>query len=335
MKEKMTYKKAGVDVRAGELFVDRLKTMVKSTYHDDVVAGVGGFACLYKIDSHRYLAAGTDGVGTKLKIAQTLNIHDTIGIDLVAMCVNDVICTGARPLFFLDYLATGKLEIETSCKIIEGIVEGCTQSNMALIGGETAEMPDMYSPGEYDLAGFAVGEVFKEQLIDGSQITTGNTIIGIASSGLHSNGFSLVRKLISNNETEILKKCLTPTRIYHHLVQQLMANHPDQIVGLAHITGGGFTNIARLNSLFNYQINSLPDWSAIPEIFSLIKKRSELDTIELYSTFNMGVGLAIITNSPQQLCSTLDNIQEKYWILGQVTEGNGVVKIFDQELKTI
>ena len=202
---------------------------------------MGGFASLYQIDKNRYLAAGTDGVGTKLKVAHTLGIHDTVGIDLVAMCVNDVVCTGARPLFFLDYIGCGKLDLAASEGIVKGIVDGCRQSGVALVGGETAEMPGMYDEGEYDLAGFAVGEVAKKDLLDGKALKAGDELVGLASSGLHSNGFSLVRKLLREDETELLKLALTPTRIYVKTAMAVLAAKKFGVRGFAHITGSGFS----------------------------------------------------------------------------------------------
>ena len=214
----LTYKDAGVDIEAGDLFVERIKEKVKRTCGERVVSGVGGFACLYDVDGERYLAAGTDGVGTKLLVAQKLGIHNSIGIDLVAMCINDILCTGARGLFFMDYLATGKLDVSVSEQIVEGIVDGCLQAKVALIGGETAEMPGMYGVGKYDLAGFAVGEVYKKDVIDGSRVQNGDAIVGIASSGIHSNGLSLARLLgREENDEEYWKELLVPTRIYHHI----------------------------------------------------------------------------------------------------------------------
>jgi phosphoribosylformylglycinamidine cyclo-ligase len=325
MKETISYKDSGVDIEKGDALVDKIKEKVKSTYGSRVRAGVGGFACLYEITPGKLLAAGTDGVGTKLKIAQLLNKHNTIGIDLVAMCVNDVLCTGARPLFFMDYFATGKLELNVGDEIIEGIVEGCKQSDCALIGGETAEMPGMYPHGEYDLAGFAIGEVEEKDLIDGSKLMEGDTLIGIPSSGLHSNGFSLVRKLIKEDEKKLLETALTPTKIYWKLVEKLLKSHPGKIKGMAHITGGGLTNIPRINEGFDYQLNFLPSFDEIPSVFGEMKKRSNLSSAELYTTFNMGIGLVIATNSPNEIMDSLKSLSEKAWVLGKVIKGKGLV----------
>ncbi len=291
---KISYKDAGVDVQKGDAFVERIKSLIGSTYNENVKAGAGGFAALYDIGD-RYLASGTDGVGTKLKIAQALDIHDSIGIDLVAMCVNDIICTGAKPLFFLDYLATGKLDLKISVDIVKGITQGCRESNCALIGGETAEMPGMYNGSEYDLAGFAVGEVTKEKLIDGKNIKEGDYIIALPSSGFHSNGFSLVRKVIKDSETELLKQCLTPTKIYVKEISELLKTN--KVKGLAHITGGGFNNISRINSKFNYQLDDKSIKSLTPDFMKEVCDRTGLNFSELKETFNMGVGMVVISES--------------------------------------
>jgi phosphoribosylformylglycinamidine cyclo-ligase len=322
-----SYQKSGVDVKKGEVFVDKIKTIVNSTYGDRVFQGVGGFASLYKMGNNKLIAASTDGVGTKLKIAQALNIHDTIGIDLVAMCVNDILCTGATPLFFLDYLATGSLNLATSEQIIAGITTGCLDAKMALIGGETAEMPSMYNPNEYDLAGFAIGEISENELIDGSKIDKDNAIIGIASSGFHSNGYSLLRQIVSPDETDLYQQLLTPTRIYSNLLCNMPSEVKKSITGIAHITGGGFTNIARLNKNYNYIINNLPELEQLPPIFKTIVNKSKLTFKEQYQTFNMGVGLAIITNNSAILSKYLDELNEQFWKLGQVDDGTGEVVI--------
>lgn len=293
---KTTYKDAGVDIANADKFVERIKTMIGSTYTENVVAGVGGFAALYDIGD-RYLAAGTDGVGTKLKLAQELNIHHTIGIDLVAMCVNDIICTGARPMFFLDYLATGKLDGTVGSQIVRGIVEGCRQAECALIGGETAEMPGMYTGGEYDLAGFAVGDVEKSKIYDGKSVEPGHYIVGFESSGFHSNGYSLIRKLIKDDEVELKQKCLTPTKIYVSLLKRLKENFSDSIKGVAHITGGGFDNIKRINPRFSYHIQDFSFLERLPDYMEEISKRSQLERYELLETFNMGIGLVVVTDN--------------------------------------
>ena len=316
----ITYKDSGVDINKGDELVESIKRKVKSTYGKRVYEGVGGFAALYEITADKLLSVGTDGVGTKLKIAQQLGIHNTIGIDLVAMCINDVLCTGATPLLFLDYLACGKLDLKTSESLIDGIVNGCKQSECALIGGETAEMPGFYKEDEYDLAGFAVGEVFKKDLIDGKKIKEGDTIIGLASSGLHSNGYSLVRKIIS--ETDHLKMALTPTKIYHRVLSSLLKDHRENILGLAHITGSGFLNISRMNANFDYVIDNVPGFDEIPPIFSILKELGNLDLKEMYQTFNMGVGLTIVTDDPKNITASLNKMGEKYWVLGKTQRGS-------------
>lgn len=318
--QKTSYRDAGVDVERGDAFVERIKEKVKSTYGARVVSGIGGFAALYDMGD-KLLAAGTDGVGTKVKLAQMLGRHDTIGIDLVAMCVNDVICTGARPLFFLDYIATGKLELPTAEAIVSGIVEGCKQAEMALIGGETAEMPGMYQPEEYDLAGFCIGEVAKPYLIDGQQIKDGDTLIALPSSGVHSNGYSLVRKLVKADEKDLMTACLTPTRIYWKAVQQVLP----YITGMAHITGGGFANIPRMNEGFDYVIDALPQMDDIPPVFAPLAERSGLTAAELYKTFNMGIGFVIATNDPHAVTQKLAAAGEKYLRIGRVRNGTGRV----------
>jgi phosphoribosylformylglycinamidine cyclo-ligase len=322
----ITYADSGVDRDKGDLFVSRIEKMVKTTYSKAVKSGVGGFASLYDIGRGRYLAAGTDGVGTKLKIAQHLGIHDTIGIDLVAMCVNDVVCTGARPLFFLDYIGCGKLDLASSEAIVKGIVQGCREAGAALVGGETAEMPGMYDDGEYDLAGFAVGEVSKKALLDGSKLRAGDELVGLASSGVHSNGFSLVRKLLRDDESELLKLALTPTRIYVKTALAAAANGKFGIRGFAHITGSGFYNIPRINPKFRYVITSLPE---APRIFPILQERAMLDAREMYSTFNMGTGfvMACQKGRAEALVKFLNKRGEKAWRLGYVEKGKGETRV--------
>lgn len=319
----MDYKEAGVDIEKGDAFVEKIKSKVKKTYGARVLEGVGGFACLYDMGGERILAAGTDGVGTKLMLAQKLGIHNTVGIDLVAMCTNDVLCTGAKPLFFMDYLATGELEVETAASIVEGVIEGCMQSKAALIGGETAEMPGMYQNGEYDLAGFCVGEVYKKDLLGGDKVKAGQTLIALASSGPHSNGFSLLRKLIKEDEKDLLELALTPTKIYEDDLRPLI----DQglISSAAHITGGGLTNIARVNKNFDYKITSLPGPDDISPLFSILKKRSKLEDKELYRTFNMGMGIVLSTDRPEKVLSMLD--EKTSWVIGEVVNGSGNINV--------
>ena len=310
----MNYEQAGVDVAKGDLFVKGISELVKSTYDENVQAGVGGFAALYDIGD-RYLVSGTDGVGTKLMLARELNDHSTIGQDLVAMCVNDILCTGATPLFFLDYLATGKLTPDIHHDVVKSIALACKEASCALIGGETAEMPGCYEGADYDLAGFAVGMVDKDQVIDGSRIEAGMKIVGIASSGFHSNGYSLVRHLIKDETQELKEKCLKPTRLYTKLIKSALKTN--KVFGLAHITGGGLNNISRMNEQFTYRIDKLPE---MPDFMQHICKKSGLSDSELFKTFNMGLGFCMVTNDPD---SVLQAIPEAL-LIGEVTEGTGV-----------
>ena len=323
-KKNITYKDSGVDIEKGDELVDRIKKMVQKTYGDRVYQGVGGFACLYE-QGDRYLAAGTDGIGTKVLLAQQLEIHDTVGIDLVAMCVNDILCTGATPLFFMDYLACGKLDVEASEALVKGVVDGCLQSESALIGGETAEMPGLYSDGEYDMAGFAVGEVKKDKVIDGTKVSEGDTLIGLYSSGFHSNGFSLVRKLIDDKEVELKKGVLTPTKIYWNAVKNLIKD--DLLTGMAHITGGGFTNISRINKSFDYKVDQVPSIDELPWFMQDVIERLDTPKEELYTTFNMGIGMVLITNRPEQVKKELESLGEKYLDMGSVAKVEGKVHL--------
>ncbi|MES2803121.1 MAG: phosphoribosylformylglycinamidine cyclo-ligase [Bdellovibrionota bacterium] len=334
----ISYKDSGVDIDKADVFVDKISQMVKSTYNQNVVSGVGGFCALYKMDQERFLASSTDGVGTKLKLAIELDKHDTIGIDLVAMCVNDLICSGARPLFFLDYFASSKLNLNVSEKIIEGIVEGCLQSKMVLIGGETAEMPGMYQTGDYDLAGFSVGEVFTHNLVDGTKLKDGDTLVAIQSTGFHSNGYSLVRKIITDvavkklsvTELETLKKdCLTPTKIYVNSILNLLNKYKDNIKGLANITGSGFLNIPRMNEKFDYYCTQT---AALPAFMQSICEMSGLSELELHKTFNMGVGFVVATDRPEQVMQALHEHGDRAFVLGAVKNGSGKVFLKGQEI---
>ncbi|MDG1250134.1 MAG: phosphoribosylformylglycinamidine cyclo-ligase [Gammaproteobacteria bacterium] len=306
----LSYKDAGVDIDAGNTFVERIKEAVASTHREEVVSDLGGFGGLFELASHKYqqpiLVSGTDGVGTKLKLAQQMNQHGSIGVDLVAMCVNDVIVQGAEPLFFLDYFATGKLDVETSTQVVEGISRGCLLAGAALIGGETAEMPGMYAPGEYDLAGFCVGVADKPALITGANISPNDVIIGMQSSGVHSNGFSLVNTLIAQqgfklddpfNGSTLGETLLTPTTIYVKLILKLIAEF--EIKGLCHITGGGITeNLPRVlppGTAAQIEQNS---WSR-PAIFDWIQQQGEVAEDEMLRVFNCGVGMAIIVPAEQ------------------------------------
>ncbi len=299
----MNYKEAGVDIEKGDLFIDRIKPFIKETYNENVISGVGGFAALYD-QGDFYLATGTDGVGTKLKLATELGIHDTIGQDLVAMCANDILCTGAQSMFFLDYLATSKLDLEVHTQVVKGIAHGCKLAGCALVGGETAEMPGMYQDGEYDLAGFVVGHLPKDKVIDGSKIKPGMKIYALPSSGFHSNGYSLIRNLIKNDDsTEFKKELLTPTRIYANEVKTLMSDY--QVAGIAHITGGGLNNIKRMNPSLGYDIQTLPK---IPAFMQTIIKRSEMSNINTYQTFNMGMGLCFVCEDNPNLLNDFSDL---------------------------
>lgn len=327
----INYKDSGVDIEKGDLFVERISKMVKSTYNQQVVSGVGGFCALYALDPDRYLASSTDGVGTKIKLAIELGVHDTIGIDLVAMCVNDLICSGARPLFFLDYFASSKLDLDVSEAVLQGIVNGCLQSSMALIGGETAEMPGMYQEGDYDLAGFSVGEVKKIDLIDGSQISDGNTLVGIGSSGFHSNGFSLVRRIleVKKADLDLKRACLTPTKIYVRSIMSLLNTHKNLVKSIANITGSGFLNIPRMSEKFDYHVTEAPE---LPNFMKVVCDLSGLDSLELHKTFNMGVGMVMVTDKPEELIKELEYLGEKAFILGRAKTGSGKIFLNESEL---
>jgi phosphoribosylformylglycinamidine cyclo-ligase len=319
----MDYKKAGVDIEKGDLFVEKITTRIRETYDARVISGVGGFAALYEIDSGRLLAAGTDGVGTKVKLAQALNTHGTIGQDLVAMCVNDVICTGARPMFFLDYLAVGELDLGVGEEIVGGIARACKEAGCALIGGETAEMPGVYAPGVYDLAGFAVGEVERKNWLDGSKINGTETLIGLRSSGFHSNGYSLVRKLLREGETELMREALTPTRLYVRLVQALLQNQRENIAGLAHITGGGIENIPRMNEAFTYRLDAWCPREELPIVMRELTIRASMSALDLHKTFNMGIGMVIAVKDAERALAFLKGAGEQALTLGAVVPFTG------------
>ncbi len=317
----MNYQKAGVDIDKGNIFVEDIKSKLKGSFQKGVIGGIGHFSGFFKADFLSYkepiLVAGCDGVGTKVKIAQSLNNHYPIGIDLVAMVVNDIISTGAIPLFFLDYLAFGRLNLETAGKIMDGIIAGCCDAECSLLGGETAEMPDVYKEGEYDLAGFCVGIVDKEKIITGEKIKAGDLIIGIPSSGLHSNGFSLVRKIIFPPYPAEL---LTPTKIY---VKDFFKIKNLNISGISHITGGGLIeNIKRLLPDGTEAIISQKSWQ-IPEIFLKIKKDGRMKEIEMFKTFNMGIGLSLIVDKGD-VNSFMERIPS--CIIGRIEKGEkGVI----------
>jgi len=331
------YQKAGVDLAAADEAVELLKPLAKRTLRPEVLSGLGGFGGLFELNQSKYknpvLVSGTDGVGTKLKLAFELDKHETIGIDLVAMCVNDILVQGAEPLFFLDYLACGKLFPEKVEAVVKGISEGCLQSGCALLGGETAEMPGMYKTAEYDLAGFAVGAVEREKLIDGSKIEAGNVLLGLASSGVHSNGFSLVHKILAENSQSINstlpdtaetigEALLTPTRIYVKSILKLL--EAVDVRGMSHITGGGLPgNVPRMlpeNTVAEIEKSSWPD---LP-IFSFLRKESGLPDEELFPVFNMGIGFVIcIPESAEKIAKEiLEQNGETVYRIGQIVSGN-------------
>lgn len=338
----ITYKDSGVDKEAGYKEVQLIKGLVKKTHIPGVLSDIGGFSGLFQLDINKYkepvLVSGTDGVGTKLKIAFMMDKHNTIGEDCVAMCVNDILCQGAKPLFFLDYIATGKLVPEKMASIVEGVSNGCIKANCALIGGETAEMPGLYKENEYDMAGFCVGVVDKHKVINGSNIKKGDLILGLPSSGIHSNGYSLVRKLVFEKKglnldqfidelgCAIGEELLKPTRIYVNPVFELIEKF--NIKGLSHITGGGFyENIPRM---LPEGLTAHLDCSKIdtPSIFKLLQEWGDIDINEMYSTFNMGVGMVLVISKEElnDVENYLKDKNEKYYLLGEIKEGNeGVV----------
>lgn len=343
------YKKAGVDIAAGNEAVERMKKHVKRTYRPEVMAELGGFGGLFGLNKDKYdepvLVSGTDGVGTKLKLAFAMDKHDTIGIDAVAMCVNDIIVQGAEPLFFLDYLACDKVVPEKIEAIVKGISEGCIQAGCALIGGETAEMPGMYSEGEYDIAGFTVGIVDKKKMIDGSTIAPGDAVLGFASSGIHSNGFSLVRRLLLEEAGYSLDQqleelggaklgdvLLEPTRIY--VKQALKLIEEVEVKGMAHITGGGFIeNIPRvLPDGVNVDI-AYGSWPILP-IFGLMQNKGEITNRDMFTTFNMGIGLVIVVPEDQaeKAIQVSEALGEKAYRIGTVTEGSRIVTFTGAEV---
>lgn len=334
-KPSLSYKDAGVDIDAGNDLVERIKGVAKRTRRPEVMAGLGGFGALFEIPKgyqEPVLVSGTDGVGTKLRLAMDAGIHDTIGIDLVAMCVNDLIVGGAEPLFFLDYYATGKLDVDIAADVVDGIGKGCEQSGCALVGGETAEMPGMYEGNDYDLAGFCVGIAEKSKLIDGSKVQAGDHIIGMQSSGPHSNGYSLIRKIIevsgadlnqSFEGTTLGKALLEPTRIY--VKPLLEAFKQFDVHALSHITGGGFLeNIPRvLPSNIQATIDT-KSWS-LPPVFKWLQDNGNVETTEMYRTFNCGVGMVLVVPAEQSdaVIEFLNTQGESAWLLGTIEQQSG------------
>jgi len=334
----ISYRDSGVDIDAGDALVERIKPLVKRTHRPEVLAGIGGFGALVEIPAgyrRPVLVAGTDGVGTKLRLAIDAGLHDTIGIDLVAMCANDVVVQGAAPLFFLDYYATGKLQVAVAEAVIRGIVEGCVLAGAALVGGETAEMPGMYHGEDYDLAGFCVGVVEKESIIDGSGIRAGDAVIGLASSGAHSNGYSLIRKLIAHSQAtartllegrSLFERLLTPTRIYVKPLLELIRAQP--VRGLAHITGGGLTdNVPRVLPEGLEVVLERRRWHRDP-LFDWLERTGRIDRDEMYRTFNCGIGMVAILPAPSAdaAVALLNARGETATVIGEVRAGDrGVV----------
>ncbi len=340
--QETTYKASGVDIDKADLFISKIKPLAQKTHRPGVLKGIGGFGALFHIDFHKYkdpvLVASTDGVGTKLKIAVMAKRHETIGVDLVAMSANDLLAMGAEPLFFLDYFATSKLNINEATEIMKGIVDGCLEAGCALIGGETAEMPSLYAKGDYDLAGFAVGIVEKDKVIDGTGIRFGDRLIGLASNGLHSNGFSLVRKIVFEKLKFGIHKripggklsdiLLTPTRIYVRSVLPLLKRF--QIHGMVHITGGGFVeNIPRIlpqGSAVEIEKGSWP----VPSIFKFLQSRGNIPESEMFRTFNCGIGYILIVPNEEarDIVTTLKNMGQPAYLMGTVVPRKGSAIVF-------
>ncbi|OIB01564.1 phosphoribosylformylglycinamidine cyclo-ligase [Paenibacillus sp. LC231] len=343
-----TYKQAGVDIAAGNEAVERMKKHVKTTFRPEVMTDLGGFGALFKLNKDQYeepvLVSGTDGVGTKLKLAFAMDQHDTIGIDAVAMCVNDIVVQGAEPLFFLDYLACDKVIPSKIESIVKGIADGCNQAGCSLIGGETAEMPGMYSEGEYDIAGFTVGIVDKSKMINGSNIAAGDAVIGLASSGVHSNGFSLVRKLLLEDAGYSLQQelpelggrlgdvLLAPTKIYVKPLLGLLKEI--EVKGMAHITGGGFIeNIPRmLPDGVNVDIE-YGSWPILP-IFKLMQEKGSISNKDMFTTFNMGIGMVLVVKEQDAdgVLQYLRSVGEEAYVIGRVTEGERIVTFTGAEV---
>ena len=332
----LSYRDAGVDIDAGNALIERIKPLAKSTLRPEVLGNLGGFGALFELDLSKYeapvLVAGTDGVGTKLKLALQLNIHDTVGIDLVAMCVNDLIVQGAEPLFFLDYYATGKLSVDVATDVIAGIARGCDISGAALIGGETAEMPGMYSEGDYDLAGFCVGAVDKPRVIDGQSVTAGQAIIGLTSSGPHSNGYSLIRKIIDHVNADVNQDfhgkplgeaLLTPTQIYVKPLSSLFEKL--KVHALAHITGGGLLeNIPRVLPEDTQAVINIDSWQR-PPVFDWLQENGKVADDEMYRTFNCGIGMTLIVDQAD-VEKTIQHFKDEEFdamLIGQIEAHTG------------
>jgi len=332
--KKITYKDSGVDIKSASIFKSKIKTLVRKSFRKEVLTDIGGFGSFFKLEKNQYknpvLVSSSDGVGTKLVIAKLANKHDTVGIDAVAMNVNDILCTGAQPLFFLDYVAFSKVKEDILVDVVNGINKGCIESGCSLIGGETAQMPGMYKEGEYDIAGFCVGIVEKDKIINGDKIKTGDRLIGIASSGLHSNGYSLVRKVLGVSELKRMSaELLKPTRIYVKPVLELLRQYGQSIHGISHITGGAFYD--KISRILPKNIDARIDknsWS-VPGIFRLIQSKGNIEDKEMYHTLNMGIGMVLIVEQKAAaiIIKRLTELKLKSWAIGQAVKGAGEVKI--------
>ncbi len=340
-KQSLSYRDAGVDIDAGNSLIERIKPFTKATHRPGVLGGLGGFGALFELPLDRYknpvLVSGTDGVGTKLKLALNIGKHDTIGIDLVAMCVNDLIVAGAEPLFFLDYYATGHLDLDTATDVIKGVSEGCRLAGCALTGGETAEMPGMYEGDDYDLAGFSVGIVEKEQIIDGSKVRQGDVLLGLASSGPHSNGYSLIRKVIEVSGADLSSpfdgdilgnRLLEPTRIY---VKSLLALAQQvDIHSLSHITGGGLLeNLPRVMPANTQAVIQSDSWQR-PEVFNWLQEQGNIEATEMYRTFNCGIGMVVVV-APEQQQQAIELLEQQ----GETVFTLGTIVASDNEEPTV
>jgi len=339
-KSGLSYRDAGVDIDAGNALVERIKPFAAATFRPGVLTGLGGFGALFELPLHRYrqpvLVSGTDGVGTKLKLALELGRHDTIGIDLVAMCANDILVAGAEPLFFLDYYATGQLDLDVATAVVAGIARGCELAGCALTGGETAEMPGLYAAGDYDLAGFCVGIAEKDQLLTPERVHPGDVLVAIASSGPHSNGYSLIRKILEISHADLHQdlagiplgeRLLAPTRIYVKPVLQLMAEIP--VHAMAHITGGGLPeNLPRVLPEDSMAVIDLDSWQ-LPPIFAWLQTQGKVADPELRRTFNCGVGLVLCVPASQSehACRRLGELGESAWIMGHIEAGQGQPRV--------
>ena len=335
MKKRLTYKSSGVDISAASIFKKKIKSLVRSSFRKEVLKDIGGFGSFFKFPAASFkdpvLVSSSDGVGTKLKIALLAGKHDTVGIDAVAMNVNDILCVGAEPLFFLDYIAYTKVKERVLVDVVRGINEGCVLSGCSLVGGETAQMPGMYSKDEYDIAGFCVGVVERRDIIDGSKIRKGDVVIGLASSGFHSNGYSLVREVLSAAELKhYSRELLIPTRIYVKEILALLRSAGGKVSGIAHITGGAFYDkIARILPKDTDVMIRKGSWP-IPRIFRLIQEKGNIADKEIFHTLNMGIGMVLIVrkDAAAQVMAKLKSLRLRSWAIGEVVKGSGRVRLY-------